>query len=216
MAGMDLNRMKMMGTTTVALKCVDGVVMVSDTRAVLLPGFIASKAAKKIYRITRNTGMTIAGLPADAQNLLDLLRANASIYQLHRKRIIPVRSVAGLASNILFSQRYFPYIIQVIIGGYDTEGYHIFSLDPLGSVIEDNLVSTGSGSPVAYGVLENEYKDGVDLDSGLPIAVRAISAAMKRNVYTGDDFNAATITEKDGYVELTKEQKKELLSKAAS
>ncbi|MDH5687963.1 MAG: DUF4962 domain-containing protein [Candidatus Bathyarchaeota archaeon] len=39
---------------------------------------------------------------------------------------------------------------------------------------------------------------------------------MKRNVYTGDDFNAATITEKDGYVELTKEQKKELLSKAAS
>jgi len=212
----DLNRMKIMGTTTVALKCVDGVILMSDTRATMLPGFVAHKAAKKIYRITRNVGMTIAGVPADAQNLLDLLRANSSIYQLHRRRIIPVRSVAGLASTILFSQRFFPYVIQVIIGGYDTEGYHIFSLDPFGSVIEDNVVSTGSGSPVAYGVLENEYKEDINLNDGLLTAVRALTAAMKRDVYTGDDFNVATITEKDGYVELTREEKKELLNKASS
>ena len=212
----DLNRMKIMGTTTVALKCIDGVVLISDTRATMLPSFVAHKAAKKIYQITRNIGMTIAGIPADAQNLLDLLRANASIYQLHRKRVIPVRSVAGLASTILFSQRFFPYVIQVIIGGYDTEGYHIISMDPFGSVIEDNYVSTGSGSPVAYGVLENEYKEDINLTNGLQMAARALTAAMKRDIFTGDDFNAATITEKDGYVELTKDEKKKLLSLASS
>ncbi|MFQ6094659.1 MAG: proteasome subunit beta, partial [Candidatus Bathyarchaeia archaeon] len=184
--------MKIMGTTTLALKCVDGVVLMSDTRATMLPGFVAHKAAKKIYRITRNIGMTMAGIPADAQNLLDLLRANASIYQLHRRRVIPVRSVAGLASTILFSRRFFPYLIQVVIGGYDTEGYHIISMDPFGSVIEDNVVSTGSGSPVAYGVLENEYKEDIKLDHGLLMAVRALTAAMKRDIFTGDDFNAAT------------------------
>ena len=212
----DLNRMKIMGTTTVALKCIDGVVLISDTRATMLPSFVAHKAAKKIYQITRNIGMTIAGIPADAQNLLDLLRANASIYQLHRKRVIPVRSVAGLASTILFSQRFFPYVIQVIIGGYDTEGYHIISMDPFGSVIEDNYVSTGSGSPVAYGVLENEYKEDINLTNGLQMAARALTAAMKRDIFTGDDFNAATITEKDGYVELTKDEKKKLLNLASS
>lgn len=210
------DRLKIKGTTTLALKCIDGVIFTTDTRATMLPSFVAHKAVKKIYKITRNTGITIAGIPAEAQNLLDLLRANANIYQIQRNRIIPVRSVAGLASHILFSQRFFPYIVQIIIGGYDTEGYHIFSLDPLGSLIEDSVVSTGSGSPVAYGVLENEYKEDINLDAGSLIAIKAITAAMKRNIYTGDDFNMATITEEKGYLELSKEEKTGLISKLSS
>ncbi len=209
----DLDPLKIKGTTTLALKCVDGVILTADTRATMFPSFVASKAVKKIYWITRNVGMTIAGVPAEAENLLDLLRANANIYQLHRNRIIAVRSVAGLASRILFSQRFLPYIVQIVIGGYDTEGYHIYSLDPFGSLIEDDVVSTGSGSPVAYGVLENEYKEGISLSEGLLIAVKAITTAMKRNIYTGDDFNIATVTQEKGYVELTREDKKELLSR---
>lgn len=212
----DLDQLKIKGTTTLALKCLDGVILTTDTRATMLPGFVAHKAVKKIYKITTNVGMTIAGIPAEAQNLLDLLRANANIYQIQRNRIIPVRSVAGLASHILFSQRFFPYVVQILIGGYDTEGYHIFSLDPFGSLIEDNVVSTGSGSPIAYGVLENEYKEDINLDRGLLIAVKAITAAMKRNIYTGDDFNIATLTEQKGYEELTKEERKELLSRLPS
>lgn len=212
----DLDTMRMKATTTLALKCVDGVLFVADTRATMMPGFVAAKAVKKIYQITRSIGMTIAGIPAEAENLLDLLRANASIYQLQRKRIIPVRSVAGLASHILFSQRFYPYLVQILVGGYDAEGYHIFSLDPFGSLVEDNVVSTGSGSPVAYGVLENEFKEGLSLNEGLPIGVKAITAAMKRNIYTGDDFNVATITQDKGYLELTNEEKKGLLSKLSS
>jgi len=216
MAVRELDHLKIKGTTTLALRCIDGVILTTDTRATMLPSFVAHKAVKKIYKITRNIGMTIAGIPADAQNLLDLLRANASLYQLQRNRIMPVRSVAGLASHILFSQRFFPYIIQILVGGYDTEGYHIFSLDPFGSLIEDNVISTGSGSPVAYGVLENEYKEDINLNAGLLISVKAITAAMKRNIYTGDDFNIATITEQKGYVELTRDERKELLGRLSS
>lgn len=210
---MDLPVLK--GTTTLALKCNNGVILATDTRATMLPGFVAHKAVKKVYKITRNIGMTIAGVPADAQNLLDLLRANAALYELQRKRIIPVRSVAGLASNIMFSRRFYPYMTQTLIGGCDTEGYHVFSLDPLGSVIEDSMVATGSGSPIAYGVLENEYKDGMTLKEALPVAVRAITAAMKRNVYTGDDFNIALITKEKGYTELSREEKKEILKRSS-
>jgi len=216
MAMKDINSLKIRGTTTLALKCVNGLILMSDTRATILPGFVAHKAVKKIYMITRNIGLTIAGVPAEAQNLMDILKANANIYQIQRNRTIPVRSVGGLASQILFSERFSPYIVQIIIAGYDTEGYHIFSLDPFGSLIEDNVVSTGSGSPVAYGVLENGYKEDIGLDEGLLLAVKAIMAAMKRNIYTGDDFNVATITEEKGYVELTSEEKKELLNRIAS
>jgi len=213
MIARDLDSLKIKGTTTIALKCADGVILAADTRAIMLPGFIASRAVRKVYPITRNVGMTIAGIPAEAENLLDLLRANANIYQLQRNRVMPVRSVGGLASHILFSQRIFPYAVQILIGGYDTEGYHIFSLDPFGSLIEDDVVATGSGSPIAHGVLENEYKEGISVNYGLLIAVKAITAAMKRNIYTGDDFNIATITKEKGYVELRREEKKQLLER---
>jgi len=202
----------MTGTTTLALRCSDGVIMATDTRATLLPGFVAHKNAKKVYRITRNMGMTIAGSPAEAQNVLDLLRVNANLYEMQRGRIIPVRAVANLASNILLSQRYYPYAVQVIIGGADSEGYHLFSLDPFGSLIKDDMISTGSGSPVAYGVLENAYMEGILLKEGLILAAKALTATMKRNIYTGDNFNIATITKEEGYMELSEKERKELIS----
>jgi len=210
------SRWTLKGTTTIAIKCVDGVIMATDTRATAWPGFVAHKRVKKVYKVTRNIGMTIAGVPAEALNILDLLKANASIYQIHRKREIPVRAVASLASNLLFSQRYYPYAVQIIIGGYDSEGYHLYSLDPFGSAIEDNLIATGSGSPVAYGVLESEYDEKINLNDGLALVAKAIHSAMKRDVYTGDSFDIATVTREKGYVELTTEEKESLLGKKAS
>jgi len=210
------DRWKLKGTTTLAIKCVDGVIMATDTRATMLPGFVAHKRVKKVYQVTRNIGMTIAGVPAEALNVLDLLKANASIYQIQRRREIPVRAVASLASNLLFSQRFYPYSVQIIIGGYDSEGYHLYSLDPFGSAIEDNLIATGSGSPVAYGVLESGYNEELTLDEGLALAARAIRSAMKRDVYTGDSFDIVTVTREKGYMELTSEEKKSLLSREAS
>ncbi len=211
-----LDSWKLKGTTTVAFKCLDGVVMAADTRATVLPGFVAHKKVKKVHEITRNVGMTIAGIPAEAINLLDILKANAMLYQLQRRRIIPVKVVASLASVMLFQQRYFPYEVQAIIGGYDDEGYHLYSLDPFGSAIEDNVIATGSGSPVAYGVLESGYHDGINMDQGLTLAVKAINAAIKRNVFTGDDFDVAVITKEKGYVELTDGEKKNIFAKASS
>jgi proteasome beta subunit len=207
---------KLKGTTTLALKCVDGVILATDTRATMFPGFVAHKKVKKVYEVTRNVGMTMAGVPAEAVNLLDILKANAALYQLQRKRGVPVRAVASLASAVLFSQRYYPYAVQIVVGGHDAEGFHLYSLDPFGSLIEDEMIATGSGSPVAYGVLESGYDKKATLKKGLALAAKAIRSAMKRNVYTGDSFDVATITKEKGYSELKEEEKKKLLGKEAS
>jgi len=205
------DNLKLKGTTTLAIKCVDGVIMATDTRATMLPGFVAHKKVKKVYQVTRNIGMTMAGVPAEALNLLDILKANASIYNLQRKREAPVKSIANLAATVLFSQRYYPYAVQIIVGGYDSEGFHLYSLDPFGSAIEDEVIATGSGSPVAYGVLESGYNKQMTLKEGLSLAANAIRSAMKRDVYTGDSFDIATITKDQGYSELNEQEKKNLL-----
>jgi proteasome beta subunit len=197
------------GTTTMGLVCQDGIVLGTDTRATL-GTFVAHKRAKKVYPIDDHVAMTIAGGVADAQSVVEILRANSRLYKFEKGLPIPISAVARLAANILFSSRYFPFILQSIIGGIDDEGTHIFALDPLGSVTEEKFVSTGSGSPVAYGVLEPSYKEGMSVNEAIPLVVRAVSSAMKRDSASGDSFDVAVIS-KEGYRELSEDEKRKIL-----
>ena len=199
------NELILKGTTTVGVVCNDGVVLSADTR-VTMGTFIAHKKGKKIHKIDNHIAMTISGSVADAQRVVEILCANASLYQLDYGRPIPVQAASRLVSNLLFSSRYAPLIAQVLVGGVDDTGPHIFSLDPLGSLTEEKCVATGSGSPVAYGVLEDKYQEGKSTLDLLPIVVQAVKAAMKRNTASGDSFDVAIIG-KDGYRELGDEEK---------
>jgi proteasome beta subunit len=198
------------GTTTIGLVCRDGIVLGTDTRATL-GTFIAHKHAKKVYPIDDHVAMTIAGGVADAQSVVEVLRANSKLYKFEKGMPIPVSAVARLAANILFQSRLYPFLLQSIIGGVDEQGSHIFALDPLGSVTEENCVSTGSGSPVAYGVLEPGYKEGMSVKEAIPLIVKAVNSAMKRDSASGDSFDVAVIS-KEGYRELSEEEKKAILA----
>jgi proteasome beta subunit len=194
------------GTTTCALTCTDGVVLAADTRA-SAGFFIADRHVMKIQKVDRHLGMTIAGGVADAQNLVDVMRYNANIYRISNREVMPVNSAARLCSNVLFNQRYFPYYVQIILAGYDNKsGGQIYNIDLFGSMTSEKYISTGSGSPVAYGYLESEYKEASSVNESYKIAIQAVAAAIRRNAGTGDNINAVII-DKDGYRELSKEVK---------
>lgn len=194
------------GTTTCALTCTDGVVLAADTRA-SAGFFIADRHVMKIQKVDRHLGMTIAGGVADAQNLVDVMRYNANIYRISNREIMPVNSAARLCSNVLFNQRYFPYYVQIILAGYDNKsGGQIYNIDLFGSMTSEKYISTGSGSPVAYGYLESEYKEGSSVNEAYKVAIQAVAAAIRRNAGTGDNINVVII-DKDGYRELSKEVK---------
>ena len=196
------------GTTTCALTCKDGVVLAADTRA-SAGFFIADKHVMKIQKVDRHIGMTMAGGVADAQNLVDIMRYNANIYRLTNKDPIPIKSGARLCSNVLFNQRYFPFFVQIILAGVDKtkEEGQIYNIDLFGSMTSEKFISTGSGSPVAYGYLETEFKENLTVNDAYKIAIQAIAAAIRRNAGTGDGINVVII-DKDGYRELSKEMKK--------
>ena len=200
------------GTTTVAAVCKDGVILGTDTRATM-GNYVASKNAKKVYKITDNLAMTIAGGVAVAQRIVEILKINAKLYALEKGRPMPVSSAARLVSNVLFSNRSvgMPLPLQALIGGFDTSGPHVFNLDPFGSLTEEKVVSTGSGSPFAYGVLEDRYKEDSTVDEMLPVVVSAVDSAMKRDVASGDNFDVAVVSE-EGFRELTDEEKTALLN----
>jgi len=204
-----VDKLTLKGTTTIGVVCKDGVILASDTR-VTMGFYVAHKHGKKIYKIDDHMAMTIAGTVADAQRTVDILTANAQLYKLNMGRPMPISSAARLMANLLFSARYIPLATQVLIGGVDDTGPHVFSIDPFGSLTEEKCVATGSGSPVAYGVLEDKFREGMTVAEALPIVVRAVDSAMKRDAASGDSFNVAVVDAK-GYRELTEEEKKKLL-----
>lgn len=203
--------MVLTGTTTIGVVGKDGVILASDTRVTSGMGFVAHKQGKKVYQIDDHLAMTISGAVADAQWTVDILKANAQLYKLNMGRPMPVASAARLISNLFFSARLAPFIAQILVAGMDPMGPHVYSLDPFGSLTEDKCVATGSGSPIAYGVLEDQYKEDMEIKGLLPIIIRALDSAMKRNSFTGDSFDVAVI-DAQGYRELSKEEKKTLLT----
>src|SRR3972149_512251 len=198
------------GTTTIGVVCKDGVILASDTR-VTMGFYVAHKFGKKVYKIDDHLGMTIAGVVADAQRVVDILTANAQLYRINLNRPIPVSSAARLIANLLFSARYMPLATQVLIGGVDEPAPHVFSLDPFGSLTEEKSVATGSGSPIALGVLEDKYREDMSVEELLPTIVKAVNVAMKRDVASGNSYNIIVI-DKNGYRDLTNEEKSALLT----
>jgi proteasome beta subunit len=203
--------LKETGTTTTAMVCKNGVVMATEHRATA-GTLIAHKKTQKLFKVDSNLGLTVAGLVGDAQLLARYITAEAELYRLKRNQTMSVKAASTLMANILSGRAYFPYWVQLVIGGVDDSGGHVYSLDAAGGSIEDEYVSTGSGSPYVYGVLEDHYKPGLSNSEGADLAIRAITAAMARDSASGNGVEVAII-DKKGFNLLSEEEVKQRAAK---
>lgn len=199
----------MKGTTTVGITCKDGVVLASDTRATM-GTLVAHKYVRKSFMIDNHLGGTVAGAVADAQALIRWIQSEAKLYRMRKGEEMSVEAVATLLANIMFANRYYPLIVQLIVGGTDRQGPRIYSIDPLGSSIEDKAIATGSGSPVAYGVLEDSFKEDIAVNEGVKLAIRALRSALQRDAMTGNGIDVVKIT-KEGFKKLSEKEVEKLL-----
>ncbi len=191
------------GTTTVAITVKDAVVLATDRR-VTAANFIAHKDGRKLHMIDRHAAMTIAGLVGDAQVLVRYMKAELELYRLQRKFGMPLEAAATLLSNIMNQSKFYPYMVQLIVAGVDTAP-HVFSVDAAGGTVEDIYVSTGSGSPFVYGLLEDSYKKDMTVDEGINLVVRAISSSKQRDSASGGMIDVAVIDQKHGYADIPEE-----------
>lgn len=196
------------GTTTVGIRTGEGVVLCADMRA-SAGYFIANNNTMKIQRIDAHAGLTLAGGVADAQNIVDVLRYHANMHRLRRGLPIPIRSLARLTSLLFHQNRGYPFIADILVGGYDS-GPALYNIDMFGSVEPKQFVTTGSGSPVAYGVLEDECHDEMTMADAKRVALTAVKAAIVRNIGTGDGINVA-VMDREGFRLLDDEQKRAVI-----
>jgi proteasome beta subunit len=194
------------GTTTIGIIAKDAVVIGAEQKSTM--GYMVdSKVAQKVFQLDGHIGLTIAGSVGDALAMVRLLKAQFKLYKLERGPIT-VKAAATLLSNILQGSKYFPYLNQFILAGYDKEPI-VYSFDPLGGFdVKDKYYSTGSGSPFAYGVLEAGFKENMPVDEAIALIVKAIKAAIERDIASGGKEIQIAVIDKNGFRELGKQDLK--------
>lgn len=184
------------GATTLGIRSKEAVALASEKR--LSYGyFVFSKSVRKVFQITPKIGAACAGFVADMQTLIRDATAVINLYRIENRSEPMVRTVAKVLSNYLFSSRFFPYLTETIVGGFDDEGPHVIVLDPLGSMIEDDYAVVGSGAEIAIGIVETEYRPDMTPKELYNLSVKAIKASISRDTASGNGIDVLVFT-KDG------------------
>lgn len=199
------------GTTTVGIMCKDGIVLAADKRVTLGGGYISHKKFEKVYKITDNMALTIAGMVSDVQLITKLIKAQISLKKLRTGKDVNVKETANLLGAIVYQNiRKFspiPGITAFLLGGIDDEeGFSLYELAPDGSIVKhDEYVTDGSGMEMAIGVLDTLYKKGMSVQEGITLSIKAINAAIQRDTASGEGVDVVTITKTGAKKVLTKE-----------
>jgi proteasome beta subunit len=193
------------GTTTVGVLC-NGAVVLGAERKATMGYLVASKDTTKIRQLDDHIGMTIAGVVGDALALDRYIKAELKLYKFSEGKRMPVSAAANLIANILYSRRFYPYIVQLVVGGYDEEP-RLFSFDPGGGIQEEKeYFSTGSGSPTAFGVLEDKYRKNMPVDEAKKVVARAIYSATKRDIASGGSGIDIVVIDSRGFHKVPDEE----------
>jgi proteasome beta subunit len=196
------------GTSTLGI-CFDGGVVVGADHRATMGHFVANKNVQKLFSISNNIALTTAGLVGHAQVLSRVLAAEIAIFELKRGGQMKVEAAATLTANILGGR---PYWVQLLIAGVDVDGSHVYSIDSAGGSIADTYCATGSGSPYMYGVLEDQYTDGMTEKEALQVAAKALLASAQRDAASGNGMDLCVITNEEGFKLLSDAKLQKLLN----
>ncbi|KAJ3170417.1 Proteasome subunit beta type-8 [Geranomyces variabilis] len=179
------NRIKMAkGTTTLAFKFKDGIIVAVDSRATG-GTYIASQSVKKIIEINPYLLGTMAGGAADCSYWERELGRRCRVYELRNKERISVAAASKLLSNMVYAYKGMGLSMGTMVVGWDKTGPALFYVDSDGQRLKGDLFSVGSGSTFAYGVLDSGYHCNLSIEEAIDLGRRSIYHATFRDAASG-------------------------------
>jgi len=174
------------GTTAVGVRCSEGVVLAVEKRVVPL-----QESVEKIYIIDDHIGTAIAGLTSDARILVAEARLQAQINKLNYDTPISVEILTKRIGDLkqLYTQHagVRPFGVSLLIAGVDDYGSHLFVTDPSGTYWGYKATAIGAGASSAMEILEKEYRDDLDINSAILLALKSLKNAM------GSEFDSKKV-----------------------
>lgn len=179
------------GTTVVGLTADEALVLAADRRASLGGRFVTSKSVQKVEQVHPTAAIASSGGVGDIQELVRTLRAETNLYEDRRGTPPSIPALATLTATVLRSR---PLRVTPLVGGVDDDGAHLFEIDAGGGALADAYAAAGSGTQLAYGVLEERFDPGASVSVAREVAAAAVATASERDTASGDGLTIATVT----------------------
>jgi len=178
------------GTTIVAIRYADGVVMAGDRRATEGHS-IASRDIDKVFPADRHSGVSIAGAAGPAVEMVRIFQTELEHYEKVEGVALSLEGKANQLSGMI--RRNLPMAMQglavvPIYAGYDLRRQvgRIFKYDLTGGRYEEgDFHATGSGGRDARTTIKLGYRDGIDRAGAIQLAVESLYQAADEDAATG-------------------------------
>ncbi len=165
------------GTASVGVRTTDGVVLAADTR--VRSPLLERSSVEKLHKIDDHVGIASAGHVADARQLIDFARRDAQVNQLRYEEPIDVESLTKDITDQI--QQYTqtggarPFGVALIVGGIQNGEPRLFETDPSGTPYEWQALAVGGNREDLLSYFEEEYREDLDLDGGIDLALSALA-----------------------------------------
>lgn len=172
------------GATVLGIASPEAVVLAAEERATSKlqdPSFMW-----KIFQIDEHIGAAVAGLSCDAHILVDQARIYAQSNRLLYDEPIDIEILTRRIGEIkqLYTQHagVRPFGISILFGGMDRKGSRIFWTDPSGAYLAYKAWAIGAGGDAANEILEAEYKDYLNLDDSVLLALKCMGKVLEDKI----------------------------------
>ncbi|MGH8873388.1 MAG: proteasome subunit beta [Acidimicrobiia bacterium] len=178
------------GTTVLALRFHDGVVMAGDRRATE-GNLVAHRRIRKVFPADRYSAISIAGIAGLATEMVRLFQVELEHYEKIEGVRLSLEGQASFLARLVRGQLPMAFqglVVVPLFAGYDfREGRgRLYSYDAVGGRYEEiDFGSTGSGSRLAKSYLRTVYRDDLTAEEAADYAVRALVAASQEDTATG-------------------------------
>jgi proteasome beta subunit len=178
------------GTTVLAIRYADGVVMAGDRRATS-GNLISHRTMEKVYPADRHSGVAIAGAAGPAMEMVKLFQLQLEHYEKVEGTELSLEGKANQLSQMVRS--HLPAAMQglavvPLFAGYDLRrrAGRLFQYDVTGGRYEEaDFAATGSGSLHAGTVVKIGYRQGLAREETLDLAIQALFQAADEDSATG-------------------------------
>jgi proteasome alpha subunit len=196
-----------LGNTAIGMVYKDGVLLVTDKR--IVDKLVVPEAIEKIFQIDDHIMATAAGIISDARVLVE---QNRVVYDSPADVLAIVKNICDIKQMCTQSGGLRPFGVSLLIAGVDESGKKLFETDPTGIFYQYKATVIGEGEPEIEEILQKEYKDGLSLEEGLKICIKALKKVLDSN-FNADRIDAAYIDEKNKkMVKLGRDRIKKMMS----
>mgnify|MGYP006280473639 CR=1 FL=1 len=199
------------GTTIVAIRYADGVVMAGDRRATA-GSTIANRRMEKVFPADDFSGVAIAGAAGPAVDMVRLFQVQLEHYEKIEGELLSLEGKANQLAGMIRAN--LPMAMQGIavvplFAGYDERRGHgrVFSYDVLGGRYEEaDFQAVGSGGVHARNWIKAQWNEGMSRSDAVDLALRALFAAADEDSATGGPdlirgiYPVVAVIDADGYV----------------